>query len=55
MKACTSEKRDLSFRARPSPNPQDLDESVGKLVYKLNNWKHYLDSQLDFDDGNRSF
>ena len=28
MKACTSEKRVLSFRARPSPNGQDLDESV---------------------------
>ena len=40
MKAYTSEKRDLSFRARPSPNRQNLDESVGNLVYKLNNyWK----------------
>ena len=28
MKACTSEKRVLSFRARPSPNRQDLDECV---------------------------
>ena len=27
MKAYTSEKLDLSFRARPNPNRQDLDES----------------------------
>ena len=27
-------KRDLSFRARPSPNRQDLDESVRNLVGK---------------------
>ena len=40
MKACASEKLDLSFRARPSPNRQNLDESVWNLVYKLNNyWK----------------
>ena len=37
MKACTSEKLDLSFRARPSPNRQNLDESVGNLVFKQNN------------------
>ena len=38
MKAYTSEKRDLSFRARP--NRQNLDESVRNLVYKLSNyWK----------------
>ena len=37
MKACTSEKLDLSFRARPSPNRQNLDESVRNLVFKQNN------------------
>ena len=37
MKACTSEKLDLSFRARPSPNQQNLDESVRNLVFKQNN------------------
>ena len=40
MKAYTSEKLDLSFRARPNPNRQDLDESVRTLVCKPNNyWK----------------
>ena len=40
MKAFTSEKRDLSFRARPSPNRQNLDENVRNLVCKPNNyWK----------------
>ena len=40
MKACTSEKVDLSFRDRPSPNRQNLDESVRNLVCKPNNsWK----------------
>ena len=42
MEAYTSEKRDLSFRARPrsSPNRQNLDESVRNLVCKPNNcWK----------------
>ena len=39
MKAYTSEKRDLSFRARPSPNRQNLGESVRNLVYKLNNYR----------------
>ena len=39
-KAYTSEKQDPSFRAKLSRNSQDLDESVGKLVYKLNDyWK----------------
>ena len=39
MKSYTSEKRDLSFRARPSPNRQNL-ESVQNLVCKPNNyWK----------------
>ena len=37
MKACTSEKLDLSFRARPSPNRQNRDESVRNLVSKQNN------------------
>ena len=37
MKACTSEKLDLSFGARPSPNRQNLDESVRNLVFKQNN------------------
>ena len=40
MKAYSSEKLDLSFRARPNPNRQDLDESVRTLVCKPNNyWK----------------
>ena len=40
MKACTSQKLDLSFRARPRPNHQNLDESVRNLVCKPNNyWK----------------
>ena len=37
MTACTSEKLDLSFRARLSPNRQNLDESVRNLVCKPNN------------------
>ena len=55
MKACTSEKWDLSFRARPIPNRQDLDESVRNLVCKKeiptgnSSWTR----QLDSDDRNR--
>ena len=37
MKAYTSEKLNLSFRARPSPNRQNLDERVRNLVCKPNN------------------
>ena len=54
MKAYTSEKRDLSLRARPSPNRENLDESVRNLVCKPmiagnSNWTR----QLHSDVGNR--
>ena len=56
MKACTSEKLDLSFRARPSPNRQNLDESVRNLVCKPNNSVLEIvvgTPQLGSDDGHR--
>ena len=58
MKACTSEKLDLSFLARPSPNRQNLDESVRNLVCKPNNSVLEIvvgTRQLDLgsDDGHR--
>ena len=56
MKACTSKKLDLSFRARPCPNRQNLDESVRNLVCKPNNSVLEIvvgTRQLGSDDGHR--